>query len=161
MKKIALACVFALLCSSAHAIDVKLTLSGEIELGSDIASYNAFADVNAAFNLYFWKCKNSLYGGSTTWMQMDWNEPTAYPFREIYYLGNRFSIYGFFIDVKHFCNHPVKSNELHNSQKTYWDSSGKSTTYYSMNSKWYSEFWGETITTVSIGYEFEFDIWHN
>lgn len=154
MKKIALACVFALLCSSANAIDVKLTLSGEIELGSDIASYNSFADVNAAFNLYFWKCKNSLYGGSTTWMQMDWYKPTAYPFREIYYYGNRFSLYGFFVDVRHFCNHPVKSNKLHIKQL------GESN-YYTMNEKWYSNFWGETITSISVGYEFEFDIWHN
>jgi hypothetical protein len=156
MKKIALACVFALLCSSAHAIDVKLTLSGEIELGSDIASYNAFADVNAAFNLYFWKCKNSLYGGSTTWIRMDWYKPSAYPFREIYYYGNRFSLYGFFIDVKHFCNHPVKSNELHSTRIVI---NGRD--YYTMNEKWYSNFWGETLTTISVGYEFEFDIWHN
>ena len=136
-------------CSVSYAIPVSLTLSGEIELGSDIASYNAFADVNAAFNIYFWKCKNSLYGGSTTWMQMDWNKPSAYPFREIYYYGNRFSIYGFFVDVRHFCNHSVKSNALHTDAYGY------------ENKQWRSNFWGETMTTISVGYEFEFDIWHN
>lgn len=156
MKKIALACVFALLCSSANAIDVKLTLSGEIELGSDIASYNAFADVNAAFNLYFWKCKNSLYGGSTTWMRMDWYKPSAYPFREIYYYGNRFSLYGFFIDVKHFCNHPVNSKTIHSTTEIFPDG-----TIVKIKDGWWSNYWGETLTTVSIGYEFEFEIWHN
>ena len=144
-------------CSVAYAIPVRLTLSGEIELGSDIASYNAFADVNAVFNLYFWKCKNSLYGGSTTWMQMDWNKPSAYPFRGIYYLGNRFSVYGFFVDVRHFCNHPVKSNQIHCDP---WKKIN-GVKYYAQNEKWYSNFWGETITTVSVGYEFEFEIWHN
>lgn len=154
MKKIALACILVFLCSSAYAIDVKLTLSGEVELGSDVDSYNSFADVNAAFNLYFWKCKISLYGGNLCWLQMDWQKPSGYPFREIYTYGARFNIAGFFINYQHFCNHPVKSNKLHIKQL------GKSN-YYTMNEKWYSNFWGETITTVSVGYEFEFDIWHN
>lgn len=140
-----------------YAVPVRLTLSGEIELGSDIASYNAFANVNAAFNLYFWKCKNKLYGGSLTWMQMDWQQPTAYPFREIYYFGNRFSLYGFFVDVKHFCNHPVKSDALHTMY--YTDYNGM--TYTLNNKRWWSNYWGEAMTTVSVGYEFEFDIYHN
>ena len=155
MKAIIIA-LMIMSCSVSYAIPVSLTLSGEIELGSDIASYNAFADVNAAFNIYFWKCKNSLYGGSITWMQMDWNKPSAYPFREIYYYGNRFSLYGFFIDVRHFCNHPVKSNKLHT--ETVYRYGNK---YETANENWYSNFWGETMTTVSVGYEFEFDIWHN
>jgi hypothetical protein len=147
MKTIIIA-IMILSCSAAYAIPVRLTLSGEIELGSDIASYNAFADVNAAFNLYFWKCKNSLYGGSTTWMQMDWNEPSGNPYREIYYIGNRFSIYGFFVDVRHFCNHPVFT-QIHYNRYGY------------ENQKWQSNFWGETITTIAVGYEFEYEIWHN
>jgi hypothetical protein len=133
MKKILL--IIALLFAIPIYAETRLTIGGEVQLGSDIESYNSFASIELNFNLYFWKCKNSVYGGYTTWFVMNWNEFSGHPFRDIYHVGNRFSIYGFFIDVKHFCNHPVVSNR-----------------------KWQSNFWGENITAISIGYEFEFTI---
>lgn len=141
--------IMLLLCSTAFAkVDAKITFSGDVALGSDIASYNAFCDMKVGFNIYFWKCKNTLYGGSLTWMQMDWSGASAYPFREIYFYGNRFSLVGFYIDVKHFCNHPVYSSKIHGEPMR-------------ENYKWWSNEWGQTITAISIGYEFEFDVWHN
>lgn len=137
-------------------IPVRFTLSGEIKLGSDIDSYNAFADLYASLNLYVWKCKFSFFGGNLCWFQMDWNKPSGYPFRNIYSYGGRFEIAGFFIQAEHFCNHPVKSNQLHT--ESYYIYGNK---YYNENQKWYNNFWGETITTVSVGYTFEFDIWKN
>jgi hypothetical protein len=133
----------------AHAeIPVKLTFGGEIGLGSDLYSYNSFCDIRASINVYVWKCKFTLYGSNLCWMRMDWNEPAGYPFREIYLYGGRFEISGFFIDYQHFCNHAVRSMQIH-------ENNGEP------NQNWYNNFWGESITTVKVGYEFEFIIWKN
>lgn len=138
MKKLI---IIFLLLSSPLVAGTKVTISGELELGSDVQSYNAFFDVNLGLNVYYWKLKNYTYVGSTTWMVADWNKPSAYPFREIYYYGNRLSVYGAFIDVKHFCNHAVRSSAIHGDEYE--------------SKKWRSNFWGETITSISVGYEFE------
>jgi hypothetical protein len=81
---------------------------------------------------------------------------TGYPFRNIYFYGTRLNIAGFFIDYQHFCNHPVQSTSIHCK---YTKINGIK--YYGQTESWYSNFYGETISTVSIGYEFEFDVYHN
>jgi hypothetical protein len=148
---------FLLVSSSVYAIPASISIAGQIELGSDAYSYTTFETIDLGLKINFWKCKNYLYIGQTSWMEMDWNKFSAYPFRIIYYYGNRFSIAGFFIDVRHFCNHPVKSNQIH----CYSWKEIDGIKYYAQNENWYSNFWGETITTISIGYEFEFELWHN
>ena len=137
--------IFLLLSSPAWA--TKVTISGELELGSDVKSYDAFIDVNLGLNVYWKMIKNYTYIGNTAWMVMDWGKPSAYPFRNIYYYGNRFSVAGAFVDVRHFCNHAVKSTALHVDAYGY------------ENKEWRSNFWGETITTISIGYEFELPVY--
>lgn len=148
---------FLLVSSSVYAIPASISIAGQIELGSDAYSYTTFETIDLGLKINFWKCKNYLYIGQTSWMEMDWNKFSAYPFRIIYYYGNRFSIAGFFIDVRHFCNHPVKSGPLHQ-----WNYIENGTTrVFVPTQKWWNNYWGETITTISIGYEFEFELWHN
>lgn len=139
--------IIILLLSAPVFAGTKVTISGELELGSDVKSYDAFLDVNLGLNVYWKMIKNYTYVGNTAWMVMDWGKPSAYPFRNIYYYGNRFSVAGAFIDVKHWCNHAVKSNALHVDAYGY------------ENKEWRSNFWGETITTISIGYEFELPVY--
>jgi len=155
MKKALVLCVLIIFMAfPAHAL--KITVAGKVEMGTDIESYNAFLDVDLGLNIYFWKCRNYTYGGSRTWFVPDWNELSGYPFREIYYCGNRFYIAGFFVDFKHFCNHAVKSNHEHSHTIEY---NGEK--YYTANNKWYSNFWGEDMTTISIGYEFELPVYNS
>lgn len=135
-------------------IPVKLTFSGNLEIGSDVDSYNSFFDIQAAFNVYVWKCKFSFFGSNLSWVRLNWRELSGYPFRNIYSYGGQFEIAGFFIQCSHFCNHPVKSNMLHTDYITFHGEE-----YYRMNEKWWSNFWGETMTTISIGYEFEFTLY--
>lgn len=135
--------------------ETKITVFGEAELGHDLLSNMSYADFDLGIRFYFWKCKWDFYGGSLTWFEMEFPADklvTGYPFREIYKYGSRLSIAGFFIQAEHFCNHAVKSNELHMDKK-FGDR-------YLMKEKWWSNFWGETMTTISIGYEFEFPIWN-
>jgi len=137
--------------------ETKITVFGELELGHDLDSNKSYADFDLGIRFYFWKCKWSVYGGSLTWFELQFPADklvTGYPFREIYKYGSRFSIAGFFIQAEHFCNHPVKSNNLHSNTIVY-----KEIEYHSNTQKWWSNFWGETMTTISIGYEFEFPIW--
>lgn len=147
MKKICTCLLILALSGSAYAL--KITVSGEVELGTDVESYNTFLDVDLGFNFYFWKCHNYTYVGSRTWFVADWQGLSGYPYREIYYYGNRFYVAGFFIDVQHFCNHPVYSTSIH-SKEVSWNNP---------NDDWWSNVWGDTITTISIGYKFELPVY--
>jgi len=143
-----------------------VSIGGETELGTDTESYNSFANIGLNLNLYFSRCKLSLGGGCLTWFMLDLNNTiSGYPYRIIYDVNSTFMVFvpkntnsGFFVNVKHFCNHPVKSSMIHNEK--IFNASNK--TYYTTeNKKWLSNFYGETISTISIGYEFEFSIYHN
>ena len=107
--------------------------------------------------MYFWKCKWTVYGGMRTWyeLQID-NEIHGYPFRIIYPIGIEFNIAGFFLKLEHFCNHAVKSNALHSNK--YVINGGE---YYTVQNRWWSNYWGENMTTIQIGFKEEFTIWTN
>lgn len=126
----------------------KITISGNLEMGTSLAEYNAFLDVKLALNLYFWKFKNITYVGSRTWLIYYHNgEFTGLPYREIYYYGNKASIAGVFVKYEHYCNHVVYSPKIHGNA------------YDDFNKRWWSNYYGDDLTTISIGYEFELPIW--
>lgn len=160
MKKLCIIVTVLLLCTSAYAkIPVRVSIGGETELGTDVESYNSFFDLELNLNVYFWKCKWTTYAGNRVWFVLDFPADklvTGYPFRNIYFYGTRFNIAGFFIDYQHFCNHPVKTSQIHDG---YVEVEGNR--FYSLNKKWWSNYWGETLDTISIGCEFEFDVYHN
>lgn len=124
-------------------IPFKVSVSGRIEVGTDIKSYNTFADIDLGLNIYLWKFKNYSYAGSRTWFIFGQKgSKSGWPYREIYYFGNTLSIKGFFIDVMHFCDHPVSY----------------STT---ITKKWWKNNYIESMTTISVGYKFELPIYTN
>ena len=54
----------------------------------------------------------------------------------------------FFINIYHFCNHAIYSEKIHDSGENW-------------NDRWWSNRWGETMTTISIGYEFELPVYNS
>lgn len=100
-----------------------LEVHGEFQIGRDVKRPLAFAYVR----LEFTQVPATIYGGWRTWFEPDF--PWGDPFRDIYDAGLRLDWRGFFVDLNHFCNHPVLS--------VYDD--------------WLSNVWGEKKTTVSVG----------
>lgn len=120
MKRIILL-VLLLAASPLMAIDVH----GEFQAGHSVEDTAAFTDIR----LELVQASVTLYGGIRTWYWLDL--PGGRPFRNIYDIGARLSWDVLFLDVNHFCNHPVFSE-----MPRY---------------EWLNQKWGETITTVSVG----------
>ncbi len=102
-----------------------LETHGEFRVGHDVDSLNAFTYVR----IELVQAPMTLYGSWRTWFEFDF--PTGHPFRDIYTVGLRLDWRNLFLDVNHFCNHPVYSVALAD--------------------RWQSNVWSEAITTVSIG----------
>jgi len=99
-----------------YAVDV----GGEFKVGHDLDDL-AFTFIQ----LEITQLPVTLYGSWRTWFEVD--DMAGYPFRDIYTVGIEVVWDNLFIDVSHFCNHPVVS-------RTWRDST-----------------WGEVMTTVSVG----------
>ena len=98
---------------------------GEFRVGHDADSANAFTYVR----LELVQAPVTLYGSWRTWFEFD--PPTGHPFRDIYTVGAEIAWSNLFLDVNHFCNHPVWS--------------------FALKDRWQSNVWSEAITTVSVG----------
>lgn len=108
-------------CASTFAIEPH----GEFHVGVEPESNNAYTYVL----LEFVQGPVMLYGSWRTWFEF--NFPSAYPFRDIYTVGARVNWNNVFLDIQHFCNHPVWSRQE--------------------RKEWLNNKWSETITTVSVG----------
>ncbi len=104
---------------------VALETHGQFQAGRSVEDSTAFTYLQ----IEIVQSIVTLYGGIRTWFWLDL--PAARPFRNIYDIGARLSIGSLFLDLNHFCNHPVWSE-----MERY---------------EWYSQKWGETITTISVG----------
>lgn len=81
-----------------------------------------------------------IYGGWRTWFSSERSSPVSqgYPFQDIYFLGSRVEYMGIFVDVMHYCNHRVISS----------DRDGNAI-------RWNNDYYGENLTTISIGVKFD------
>lgn len=146
---------------SPDKVPMRLTVGGAFDLGSDVDSKNCFNDIELNLNYYVWIFKFQMYVKNTCWFVIDPPAGSGYPFRHIYQYGGRVKIWGFFIDVNHFCNHPVSSIGPDKTELVYFHEGKEEKTYINMNRNWYSNFWVESITSIKIGYEFEFNLFKN
>ena len=115
------ALLFLLVSARLFPVDIH----GEFQVGSSVEEPVAFTYIR----LEVIQSPVTLYGSWRTWFELDL--PSGYPFRDIYEAGLRIDWSNLFLDVNHFCNHPVWS------QGDY--------------SEWLNNKWGETITTISVG----------
>ena len=75
---------------------------GNVEGGWDIESEHWFADIVAGYEWgWLW-----LWGGATTLMT---GGPKFEPFSVRYYVGGELTWKGLYLDVEHYCIHPVYS----------------------------------------------------
>jgi len=114
-----MALIFLLLSSPLTAMDVH----GEFRVGRDLQEPLAFTYLRLEVPVSLF----TAYGSWHTWFEFDL--PEAYPFRDIYEVGVRLDWRNLFLDVNHFCNHGVFSDET----------------------DWRNQKWVEVITTVSVG----------
>ena len=122
MKK-AIIGLMLFLALSGFALDV----GGEFRIGHDTGSPLAFTHIL----IELIQEPFILYGGWRTWMEFSSLFDYKYPFRDIYEIGIKVGWENWFVDLNHFCNHPVWVKQL--------------------NEEWLDNMWGEALTTVSIG----------
>ena len=105
-------------------------LHGYFEFGKTLETTEAVAKFELQLHSDIWRFHNELYGGTEVWMK--YGGISSYPFKDIYFLGDRIRFEPFYIEIEHFCNHPV---------------------YSKYNHEWWirNKYSGNTLTTVSIG----------
>ena len=108
-------------------------IHGEFQIGKELSDNNiAFTEIELSYDFDIWQINFMPYGSITTWFYIDWERLVGQsPFRTVYDIGLRTSYKIFFIDINHFCNHPIYAS-------------------YSI-SKWSDMKWQDGLTTLSIG----------
>lgn len=97
------------------------------------------------YNL-FWGLQGKTYAGYTNWANMQ-SFTNRDPFMDIYTIGQEIKFDNFFLNIKHYCCHPVTSGG-----NVYIDEQTGSV-YHELRVA--PEFWSGKITTYTIGYEIE------
>ena len=113
-----------------------LEIHGELKLGKDLFHEDQLGFVNLDLSLDqdIWLFNIKLYGGIKTWFQFRNFNDWLSPFRVTYEFGSMLSIDVFFIDVYHFCSHPVLGDYMREG----WNAGN------SVN-------WQQWLTTLSVG----------
>jgi len=98
-----------------------------------------FADLYVEYRFNVWMLENKIYGNWRTIVisRAIHGTPGFFPFRDIYGAGLQTMFNGIFINLEHFCNHPVYSGEPTN---------------VAMHNRYV-----ETMTTFSVGFDFNID----
>ena len=107
-------------------------IHGFFRFGKTLENDWAVAELEMSFDHNIWRFENSLYGGWETWMV--YGGKSSYPFKDIYHVGYRAVYKPIYVEIEHFCNHPVYST--YNAD--WWNVNQRS---------------GNALTTVSIGVE--------
>ena len=82
-------------------------LHGELEIGKTFEDTSGYIKVDL---LYAWTLgclELDLFGGWLTWFDMTERLFTCSPFQDIYSIGACLHWEPFYLQIKHFCNHPV------------------------------------------------------
>lgn len=136
---------------------LKAEVGNAVEYKTSGTYYNStpyrymYSDImlNYKFKLFF---IHNFYAGIRTWMIRE-EIKSCQPFRSIYTIGYKISYEKFYIDIQHYCNHAVYTDAM----EEYWTEknsfSNFQVTETPANQYWLSNKWGETVTTVAIGFK--------
>jgi len=86
---------------------LKAEIHGHFEIGKTIENEWAKTEIELQWWIGKGIIKNELYGGWQTWF-IPHNLRGA-PFKDVYFLGDRIHFRNFYLELEHFCNHPVYS----------------------------------------------------
>lgn len=92
-----------------------------------------FIDMRIGYNFDLFCLNHLIYFQNRWWSIRSDKIFYTRPFREIYTTGYKLSYKNFYLRLEHFCNHPVRTDLLDESDG------------------WMSNMWGETMSTISFG----------
>jgi len=98
-------------------------IHGFFEFGKALENDYAKAEIQLELHHNIWRFENTLYGGWETWFVL--HDLKGAPFCSIYHMGYQIMYKPFYLEIEHFCNHPVYStyntdwwgSNFRNSQK--------------------------------------------
>lgn len=105
-------------------------LHGQVEMGKTLENDWAVMNVQLELHHSIWIFDNVYFGGWETWVIR--NGIFNSPFKDIYNTGYRIGYKNFYVEIEHYCNHPVYSS--YNAE--WWNVNRRS---------------GNSLSTVSIG----------
>ena len=96
---------------------------GFFEFEKALENDYAKAEIQLELHHNIWRFENTLYGGWETWFVL--HDLKGAPFCSIYHMGYQIMYKPFYLEIEHFCNHPVYStynrdwwgSNFRNSQK--------------------------------------------
>ena len=86
-------------------------LHGYFKFGKTLETTEAVAKFELQLHSDIWRFHNELYGGTEVWMKL--HNIHGEPFKDIYFIGDRIRYEPFYIEIEHYCNHPVYSSYNH------------------------------------------------
>ena len=104
MKRFLIVIVFFMITAMLFA-----DIHGEVKAGKAIEQDIIFAEITIEYDFEFEKSILSLYASWLSWFQCTDQFMFFAPYQIIYSVGTEYGINNMFIDVNHFCNHPVYS----------------------------------------------------
>ena len=88
-------------------ISLYAEIHGVLEVGKAIENKWAYAEIELQWWVGKGSLKNELYGGWQTWFVF--GGFNNYPFKDIYFFGDRIHFKNLYFEIERFCNHPVHS----------------------------------------------------
>jgi len=115
VKRVTLLIVCFLLVLSAYVFNPTEIPAGEIhgnvEIGQNPNTQQIFSIVNISYDFDLWIFDNSIYSGIEVWsLPADEINPVS-PFLDTYKIGYTISYKIFYINIYHWCSHPVYHNQ--------------------------------------------------
>ena len=116
-----------------NAIERSNIYFAKIGIGYRFSFFNITSETS--YNYFNWSYRDGIRGN---------------PFEDIFIAQQKFSYNIFFIKIRHFCCHPVSSDHT-----DWYDREGYRHSYDSIGG---NDYWSGSISTVSIGLEYEFNL---
>jgi hypothetical protein len=113
-----------------------------------------FTNLTLGYKNYFFNLiEYRIYSGIFTWSDGCIGKYEGKPFENIYGFGAKLLFKGFYFRYNHFCAHPVIHRK---GQNTYQISTENAVIQYSTyDYNFDNKSWSSSITSITIGYEFE------
>lgn len=140
--------IIFIMCSMGWTMQVKAWPYVKFETGKSTNIQDVyFAEGTIGYKIRFGPIESQTYGGWLTWStyQDGYN-----PFMDIYSINQKFIWNKFFVRYQHYCAHIVESKENYETkvtdEKKYWFTRFKACPYW----------WTGAMSTISIGFEYDF-----
>lgn len=89
------------------ALPLFADLHGELEFGKALEDSSGYVKVDLLYACTLNRLELGLFGGWLTWFDTTESRFAYSPFQDIYSIGARLRWEPFYVQIKHFCNHPV------------------------------------------------------